>query len=180
MNRTTDNIANGLRRLATQPNEIASGKVMAYNESEATVDVQVTGNEQQLKGVRLKVTSGAGEGLLLVPKVGSDVVIGSVDGPGEWVVLMPSLLDKVRLKMGGVFAELTEEKVTLQNGSAVLELDSQVKLNTASESLFDLLKDLLTYISALTVPTPSGPSGVPTNIADFTNLLTRLNNLLTH
>lgn len=52
-----------------------------------------------------------------------------------------------------------------------------VTIKRSSESLKKIISDILDKIIAQTHPTPSGPSGPPMNVADFTVIKTRLNNL---
>lgn len=181
MSRNTEKIGAGLRSLMSRPNEIASGKVTGVDDANGTVTVQLADNSEPLKAVKLQAVTGAGDGCLLVPKNGSHVVIGSVDGPGEWVVLGYSEIEQAKLKIGDIECEVSASLATIKNGNVVLELGaSAFTVKTASENLFDLLKDLITEITLLTVGTPAGPSSPPTNVANFTNLLTRLANILAH
>lgn len=45
------------------------------------------------------------------------------------------------------------------------------------DTLVDMLSDLCDKISALTVPTALGPSGIPINVADFTTIKSKLNTI---
>ncbi len=181
MNNNTAKINAGIRALTYKPFEIISGKVVSIDTSAVTMTVRPSDDSEPIEQVRLAAVTGSSDGMLLYPEADSDVVIGCIDGPGEWVLLSAGKITKAMIKIGSVSYEMTDNKVSIQNGNVVLDISNTAfKISTAGESLFDLLKDLLTYLSVLTVPTPSGPSGVPTNIADFSNLLTRLNNLLTH
>lgn len=64
------------------------------------------------------------------------------------------------------------------DAGAEIEMTDKVKFKTGSESLHDLLKDMLTYITQATFTNGAGVTGFTNNIADFNNLLTRLENLL--
>jgi phage gp45-like len=182
MSKNTAKIQEGIRTLVNRQYEIISGTIVpgSLNISEYTVSVQPTANSEPIEGVMLSSIAGADGGFILFPADGSNVVIGSVDGPGEWALMKASEISRARITIGNVVYEMDETKVSIQNGSVIFNMsDSLFKLNTAGESLFQLLKDCITYITELTVPTPSGTSGVPINALDFTNLLSRLNNLIT-
>lgn len=182
MNKNTSKIKEGIRRLSNKPYEIISGTVVhgSVDMTAYTMSVQPSDDTEPIAGVLLNAVSGENNGVILFPENGSDVIIGSIDGPGEWVLLRAGKITGVRITIGNVSFEMDDAQVNIQNNNVVLNLsDSVFKINTASESLFQLLKDCFTYITELTVPTPSGTSSVPVNIADFNNLLTRLNNLLT-
>ena len=167
--------------LAYHPNEIISGTVVSVDTSAYTISVQPSDDGAPIDGVTLNTVTGSDNGVVIFPAAGSDVIIGRVDGPGEWTLIKTGEITKASVKIGNITCVADNTKVTVTNNNVILEIsDSAFKLNTASESLFQLLQDLITYITALTVPTSTGPSGVPANVADFTALLSRLNNLLVH
>jgi hypothetical protein len=68
--------------------------------------------------------------------------------------------------------------VKIESGNTVIEVESLIRIATASESLHGILNELITAITLITVPTPAGPSGVPVNAATFNTIVTRLSNLL--
>ena len=181
MNKNTAKISAGIRALHQQQQEIISGKVVSIDTGSATMTIRPTGDGEPIENVRLSPIGGSSEGCILFPEANSDVVIASIDGPGEWILLKADKITKATVKIGSVNCEVTDSVITLKNGSVLLEVgNAQFKLNTPSETLFDILNDLISYISALTVSTSTGPSGVPLNISDFITLSTRLSNLLTH
>ena len=174
-------IRSGIRALAYMPYQISSGKVVAgsLDAVAGTVSVLQLAGGKAVGGVLLSAVTGVGNGMVLYPADGSDVVMGSMDGGGEWVLLQASVLTKATISIGDVVYAMDSNGVNIQNGSVVINVGAAVlKLNTASESLYALLNDLITYITELTVPTSGGASGVPINILDFSNLLARLSNLL--
>ncbi len=182
MNRNTSKIKEGIRRLTSRPHEIISGTVVAgsVDTTSYIMSVQPSDDSEPIEGVLLNTRTEDGNGMILFPEENSDVIIGSIDGPGEWVLLRASKISSVKITIGSVIYEMDNNMVNIQNSNVVLNIsDTVFKVNTASESLFQLLKDCFTYITELTVPTPSGTSSIPVNVADFNNLITRLNNLLT-
>ena len=181
MSKNAKRITAGLQALVHKPFEVISGSVLSVDVDAGTMKVQPAGDGEPIAQVRLTAVSGNTDGLLLIPDVDSHVVIGSIDGPGEWVLLVANKLTKATLKIGSITCEIADSKLTFKNQNTLLDIsNSAFKMNTASESLFDILKDLLTYISVLTVSTPSGPSSPPVNVSDFTALISRLSNLLAH
>ena len=181
MNRNTAKINAGIRRLASKPNEIISGTVVSgsIDTGENTITVQPA-EGAPVAGVRLNAITGDNNGMILIPEEGSNVIIGSIDGPGECVLLRASEISKASVTIGDVNWVMDGDNITLQNSNVVLNLsESLLKLSTASESLFTLLRDLIKCITLITVPTPAGTSGAPLNVPDFNSLQTRLSNLLT-
>ena len=152
----------------------------SMDESEYTISVQPSDDSEPIEGVMLNAITNDGNGILLFPKDGSNVVVGSIDGPGEWALIRTSEISKAVITIENITYEMDSTQVKIQNGSVVFNIGASLfKMNTPSESLFQLLKDCFTYITELTVTTTAGTSSIPVNVADFTNLLTRLNNLLT-
>ena len=184
MTKNTMKIIEGFRTLAEEPYEIVSGTVVtgSLNMVAYTVSVRQTGGVI-IENVMLHAVSNEGNGIILIPEDDSDVIIGSIDGPGEWALLRAGKLTKGIIKIGSVKCEVSGADITIQNGEAVFKIsDNLFKMNTPSESLYGLLNDLMTALTLLTVTvtisgTPS-TSGVPNNVTTFTNLLSRLNNLL--
>ena len=174
-------IRDGIKVLCSRRYEVVSGTVITGSLDTETyvVDVLQTDCALTIKGVALNVCSSEQNGLILIPEDGSNVVIGSIDGPGEWTILKTSRVAKVLFKAGDVSYVIDDSKISLKNGEVILDMGSSVfKINTASESLYSILSDLINGILALTVGTPSGPSTIPANAGTFSALLSRLNNLL--
>lgn len=181
MNRSTIKIKAGIRALANDPHIIVSGTVIAGSQDEGafTISVLPSNDSAAIEHVMLTTATENDKGVILIPKDGSNVIIGCVDGPGEWVLIRAGELKKAIVTIGDIKYEIDDSEINIRNGGVVFNIGAAVfKMNTASESLFQLLSDLLTGLTLLTVPTPSGPSGTPINSATFTALLSRLNNLL--
>ena len=181
MNRNTSKIKEGIRSLANQPYEIISGTVVAgsVDTHACTMSVRPSDRDTAIEGVLLNAITGSGDGMVIFPRDGSNVIIASVDGPGEWTLIKASEITKATITIGNAKYEMDNSAVNIQSGSVVFNVStSSFKLNTASESLFQLLKDLITGITLLTVGTSTGPSSVPVNVATFNGLITRLSNLL--
>jgi len=181
MSKNALKIIEGIRELAHSPNELLSGIVVSgsVNETEGTVNVQLVGSGELLEGVLLGIITDSTDGLLLIPKEESEVVIGCVEGHGSYVVLKAGELEKVILKIGASTVIADEAEIQLKQGTTEIKLSGGlVNVSTASESLFHLLNELLAAIAVLTVGTSTGPSTVPVNAATFSTLQTRLSNLL--
>jgi hypothetical protein len=181
MTKNTAKIKAGIKALSEHPNEIISGTVVpgSVDTTGFTMSVQLTDNSAPIAGVMLNSVTENSNGLILFPKDGSNVIVGSIDGPGEWALIRASEITKAIITIENVTYEMDSAQVNVKNGTSVFNVGTSVfKMNTASESLFQLLNDLITGITLLTVGTGMGPSTVPINTATFSSLLTRLNNLL--
>ncbi len=181
MNKNTAKIKSGFRELAANENEIISGTVVtgSFNSSTNTISVLPTGGGLAICGVLLNTITGSTNGFIIYPADGSNVVIGTIDGPGEWILLRAADLVKAGITIGNVVYEIDNDQVSIVNGALTLNVGTTVfKMNTATDGLYALLHDLITAITLLTVPTTGGPSGVPINVLAFNALLTRLGSLL--
>ena len=181
MSKNTAKIKAGLNALVNKPYEIISGTVVpgSVDTDQLTISVQPSDDSKPIEDVMLNTVTEDNNGMILFPLEGSNVIIASIDGPGEWGLIRASEITKAIVTIENVTYEMDSSQINIQNGNVVFNMsDSVFKMNTPSESLFQLLKDCFTYLTQLTVPTPAGTSSVPVNIADFNNLLTRLNNLL--
>jgi hypothetical protein len=132
------------------------GTVKTVNKDALTCDVERLDGLADLLDVRiLPATPG---GLKLVPKEGADVICAMLSEQDAYLLNA---------------SELDSFAVTV--GDTVIEADAKtgVQITVGGESLGKLYNDLLSAIQKITVPTGTGPSGVPVNLADFTALQTR-------
>ena len=182
MNKNAERIKNSIKDIAQKPDVIVSGKVVAgsMDETNCSINVQPSAGGKPIVGVLLNSILNSSDGMVLYPADDSDVIIGSTDGTGEWFLLRANKLTKVVVKIEGVVLQVDANKVDIENGNVAFSIGNDLfRMKTASESLFALLRDLITYLTELTVTASGSASSVPINVADFSNLLTRLNNLLT-
>ncbi len=181
MTKNTARIRAGIAALADKPYEIISGTVVAgtIDTDAYTVSVQPSDASEPIEGVLLSTMTGNNDGMIVVPKDDSNVIIATIDGPGIWSIVKAGELEQVSIKIGSVTYEMDDTQVNIKNGPVVFNIGASVfKMGTGGESLFDILNDLLTGIAAITVAVGSATSGLPNNAATFTTLQTRLNNLL--
>lgn len=166
--------------LTRQQWQIVWGTVVpgSYDAASGTVDVLPIAQTEAINHVLIHAVPGEEEGLILVPADGSYVLLGAVEGSGQWVVLKAGELRKAEIRLGNTHMLVDENGVQCGKSSAVLKVSNKIEISTAGENLHGLLKDLLAAIKVLTVPTPAGPSGVPVNLADFVALELRVDNLL--
>lgn len=110
--------------------------------------VEVDGLE--IDEVRLKATiNGEANKIIIEPKVGSMVLIGSLTGDlKDLAVLRGDQVSKIIYQQDGldILIDSTDKKIQVQNGST--------SLYEIFQALVDLLKEFKVY-------TPAGPSGTP-------------------
>jgi hypothetical protein len=145
-----------------------------------------------LQGVQLMAE--VDDGLLLLPTVGSTVVVSYSKQNVPYVALY-SQIDKVVIVTGNssitmtdtsIIAERNATTLTIQDdsivavkGNSTLTIkDNGYSIVNGSVSLTDIMKQLLTQILALTVTTGTGPSGTPINSSAFQGIQTNINNIL--
>ncbi len=132
-----------LAAFANKAVPLLNGTVTAVDGESCTVLI----GELELDEVRLKATINGGDNkLLLVPPVGSIVLVGSLTG---------DLTDLAVISCDEV------EKLTYKQGQLTLEIDSTdstVKVENATTGLKALFQQLTDLLKQFKVTTPSGPS----------------------
>jgi hypothetical protein len=164
MSKNTAKIRNGLIALTAKENEILSGTVVDINTDDATMSVLVTNYKDPIQGVRLNAVEQNNKGWLIYPELNSNVIIGSVDGAGEYCLIRASNITKAVITIGDQTLTMDGNKYGIVNGG---------------ESLGKIMADLLQEILNITVTTSTGPSGTPVNTTAISKIKDRLNNFLT-
>lgn len=99
---------------------LMSGVVKEVDADKALCSVLLTvDDEQPTEGICLNAVSLNNNGIMIYPKVGSNVVVGEVDGAGKLCVIRCSDADEVRVTVGS-------SKVSVKDGAIVMnggELD---------------------------------------------------------
>ncbi len=114
---------------------IMSGVVKSVNEGELTCTVLLTvDGGEPTEGVLLVAMPDNGNGLVLVPKVNSAVLVAEIDGPGRWAVIRTTYLTKVLLS-----ADVVIEMNGGENGG----VPKVAKVDDNLNALKDYIKDVL-------------------------------------
>lgn len=162
-----NDIIEGLKMLTgyNRRTRVIAAKVVAVSQSYATCDVQDQ-DGVVLYDVRLRAaTDGETSGHVCLPDVGAWVLIANLDGAQAWAVVATEKLSKYSVEIETSLLEMDEDGVKIQRGA---------------DDLKSVLSDLLSALEVLTVTcaAPGSPSTPPVNLASFTTLKTRVNNLL--
>lgn len=125
-------------------------------------------DELQLSDVRLTATiSESEDGLLIVPKVGSEVIVMSQTGTlSSLMVLKVNEVDAVKYKNADfeVMLDPVTKKVTVKNGKVNLGL---------------LVNNLIDAIGAAVIITPNGPGSInPSTVSILNNIKGQFNMIL--
>lgn len=103
----------------------------------------------EVSDVRLKATTDGNDHLVVIPKIGSTVLMISTDlSIDNLTVIKCDQASKVVFNENGLNVEIDSS-------------DGKVKIKNAETSLFDIMQDLSTLLKQLKVYTPAGPSGNP-------------------
>lgn len=158
---TLQEIIKQLSKNTTTQLQIA--KVIEVGDQQCTVDFE--DGRPILQGVRLKaVLDNNDNTFLLVPKIGSYVAVGPImNNNAVHAVLVCSEVERLELKISSTYFEIDQEGFLLK---------------IQSENLASVLSSLIDAICSITVPTATGPSGVPINSATFTTIKNRLLKIL--
>ena len=147
------------------PNLPITATVVAVENDYCTVELK---SGLHISDVKLKATIGNDDYLKVIPKVGSTVVVISLTGDKNNLVLLKiDEAEKIEYKQSGleVLIDSTDGKVSIKNSEL---------------SLIDVFSDLAALLKELKVYTPAGPSGtpLPDTIAAITELEAEFNQLL--
>ena len=144
-------IHEAIKRIAkpdTEPYSIV-GKVLEVDESARTCDVQPLNGDADLLDIRLQAVQEMKDGVILVPKKGSWVIVTFL-AKADGFVSERSNVEKILWGIGSAKMEYTADGLRLEN--AVTDLKTELS------ALFDTLDALLTTLTTFTVGTSVGPS----------------------
>lgn len=100
-------IAESIKKIAGKQAVADIGKVISVNEDKETCEVEIAGMDDVVEGVRLSVAGKNGLGLLIVPKVNTDVAVVWVNGVLPVVVAVAEP-EKVMWRGVDMFGRLNE------------------------------------------------------------------------
>lgn len=146
------------------------GVVKSVDEKKRICSVQISGILRE-NVLLYTVVDDALKGFCFVPKVGSKVVVTSINDTRSCVSMF-SEIDKVLLTIDEK-VEMTMDKETLHYKNDKTELKITNKgftIKKDSSGLLKTLTDLCDALAKLTVTTAMGASGIPINVADFTKI----------
>jgi hypothetical protein len=159
-----DDIRQAFRHFMTQPGVIESAEVIDVDEQTDTVTVKLdTGLE--LDDVRLRSIIKDGSKWVLVPSIGSIVLIGRIDDTEEFVVVAVEDVSRIIAVVGSTRMELDKDGFLIRRGT---------------DDLLKILKDLVDANLNELHNTAGGPTTgmMPSSAAVYTSLKTRLESLL--
>lgn len=78
----------------------------------------------------------------------------------------------------GYTAEFSKDKTCFKKDQLTFQMEKKFKIEAEGKNLKTELENVLKALEKLTVTTPMGPSGIPINVADFTNAKMNLNQIL--
>lgn len=156
-------IRDAFNKLAKKPQTIVLGNVSAIDEAKMLCDVTPLDGSADLLDVKLTN---------LVPVADTACAVALFDSNPTGVAIYIEEVDKV-VQPNGTSIELSTE-----GGALISAEDDKISIANRSEDLLTILDDLLAAIQAITVPTGTGPSGVPSNAADFAQIAIRIKSLL--
>ena len=119
MTKNISNIKDGIVALTHHPNELVSGTMVpgSLDEDSYTISVLPTAGTDAIDGVLLNAVTENGNGLILFPADNSNVIIGSIDGPGEWTLIRASDITKAMITIGTSKVTIIDGTITFNDGS---------------------------------------------------------------
>ena len=162
MSRKDKELFEALKRSFTTSDDVMHGVVVSVDKLAARCSVEVGGQRYDSVSLRSVITNDMG--VVFYPAPHSVLFLYKLPGSKRLVVLACSEIESFHIKI--------EDTELSGNANGVV-------VKRGAESLKSILADTLDAIIAMTVTTGVGPSGTPINFAEFQQLKSRLNNLLT-
>lgn len=166
-------------RLREAGDLVAYGTIESVDEASRTCNVKVGGIVYE--GVLLYAVENKDfKGITPVPKKGSTVLVSRIGASSRRYVEMFSEIDKLLLTIGGKMELIIDaDGIRLKADTTTMQtVSGGFTLTRGGSGLKKTLGDLCDAIGALTVPTGTGPSGIPINKAQFDIIKQDLNNYL--
>lgn len=166
-------------RIKEAGDNVTYGTVENVDEAARTCDVRVGGVTYE--GVLLSaIENPALKGFTPVPKKGSGVLLARIGTSSRRFVEMFSELDKALLSVGdNLELEINDTGMRLVADRTTLQATAGgFRITRGAAGLKKTLADLCDEIGRLTVPTGTGPSGIPINKAKFEIIKQGLNDYL--
>ncbi len=163
MGKVNDDIKEQLGKFAAErgPSTIINATVVYVDETNSSVTVKLDSG-LELDDVRLRSVIKAGNKVVLLPAVGTNILIGKIEGSDDYVVIAVEEIDKIVYIVGTVKFEVDANGILIQKGT---------------ETFKKIVDDLIAQIKLIVVPTNVGPSGNPLNALAFDAIQTRADNL---
>lgn len=136
-------ITDAITGLGNKHIELLSGVVVAgsVDLAEYTCSVLLSSQDEDdepMPGVLLSSVTENGNGVILVPADGSNVIIGSIDGPGEHFIVRCSDLVKVVVTIGDTTLVMDGSSIVMNgggNGGVPITGDVVTRLNNLEQDL---------------------------------------------
>lgn len=160
-------IAQGIRQISHTEEAILSAVVVSVDMTAQTMEVRTTmfeDTDSETLTVNLNAVQENGNGVIIYPSVGSNVIIGNIDGPGEYALIRASDIDKALITVGNMIFTMDGNKFGMQIGS---------------ESMGKIMGDMIEKVMEMTFTNGGGTTAVSNNVSDLTAIKTRINNFLT-
>ncbi len=141
---------------------VMSGYVKTVVEEKATMSVVLNTSGQLVEGVLLHALGNSLKGFVVIPEPDSDVVICSVDGSGEYMLLQADKINKVLLDIESMQAKVSS-KIEIScdnivfNGGENGGIPISDKIAGRIKNVEDKVNEILDKLKAIAIPlAPSG------------------------
>jgi hypothetical protein len=174
-------LSDAIRRMGDTHAELYSvaGVVSDIDIDSMTCTVSVHG-EADIHGVKIQPMNGGNKGLLLMPKLGSEVIVTYMSTATAYVAMV-SEIDQFNIEIDTASIQVKEDVVSIMQGQTKVILgNGKVQISSNGIDLGTLLNQLLDALAALTVTctAPGSPSSPPLNAAQFLAIKTQLSQVL--
>ncbi len=156
-------IKEAIKKLAQTGEEVYSlvATVTAVDDAERTCDVTPVNGDADIFAVRLQAALSGDSGVVLIPVVGSEVVVSFLSKEAAFVTAYGEV-KAIQIDIG--------EKGLMVDENGLRISSASTDFKTEIDALLDEMKALVTTLKTFQVLTPSGPSTAATGTS-LTNLV---------
>lgn len=129
--------------------------VTAVDRTSRSIDCEPLDESAPILGCSLQGDQEGEEGFLLLPKVGSYVIVGLVDGQDTGAVLLTDTLEALELKIGDKTLHFTSEGIVFNGG----DLGGLIKVEELTTKLNTIERDINSLKQAISTWTPIPSDG---------------------
>lgn len=156
--KTHQQIVQGIEKLGKGKNPHANVIIEAKVKSVSNDNlVLCEANSLDIPDVQLRpIVDGANKAVLVIPKVNSYVLIGSIEGRQEYIVLKVEEAEKILVKVGNMTFDILDTVIKL-NGDTHGGLTKIQALTTKINNIENKVNAILSALQAVVIPlAPSG------------------------
>ncbi|WP_448529201.1 hypothetical protein [Raineya sp.] len=157
--KAAERLVAAIKKVSNASATLATGKVVSIDAETHTCDIELDSEGADIFGVRLRAVVDDANGLILVPKINSEVVIAKIN-TSQWVVVATAELESIKILIGSQTLIIDENGFVFNEGN----LGGLVKLNDLVSKLNAIENKVNSIISHYNSHNHAHPQGPTTGL----------------